>query len=154
MQDDARPLDWSDWKVCEEPFTNSSCNLEGPVSSKFEGFIGSLDINDFPCASHPPSTSLLQDNASLDQCLCRQEFVCEAPAIFSSTSSDVQVGCSQFDKDTETICKATPVKHLVSLFAPPPLIFTFVFSHLGRNCSHCNSDCYATLHLTFPFLRL
>jgi len=127
MQDDARPLDWSDWKVCEEPFTNSSCSLEGPVSSNFEGFIGSLDINDFPCASHPPSTSLLQDNASLDQCLCRQEFVCEAPAIFSSTSSDVQVGCCQFDKDTETICKATPVKHLVSLFVPPPpLIFTFV----------------------------
>ncbi|KAL3592423.1 hypothetical protein D5086_011063 [Populus alba] len=89
-QHDARPLDWSDWKVCEEPFANSSCSLEGPVSSNFVGFIGSLDINDFPCASHPPSTSLLQDNASLDRCLCRQEFVCEAPAIFSSTSSDAQ----------------------------------------------------------------
>ncbi|XP_034888998.1 uncharacterized protein [Populus alba] len=107
-QHDARPLDWSDWKVCEEPFANSSCSLEGPVSSNFVGFIGSLDINDFPCASHPPSTSLLQDNASLDRCLCRQEFVCEAPAIFSSTSSDAQVGCCQFVKDTETICKATP----------------------------------------------
>ncbi|XP_010999406.1 PREDICTED: uncharacterized protein LOC105107249 [Populus euphratica] len=106
-QHDARPLDWSDWKVCEEPFANSSCSLEGPASSNFEGFIGSLDINDFPCASHPPSTSLLQDNASLDQCLCRQEFGCEASAIFSSTSSDVQVGCCQF-KDTEIICEATP----------------------------------------------
>uniref|UniRef100_A0A6N2LUI4 ATPase AAA-type core domain-containing protein n=1 Tax=Salix viminalis TaxID=40686 RepID=A0A6N2LUI4_SALVM len=87
-QDDARPLDWSDWELCEEPFTNSSYSLEGPFSSNFEGF-GSLDINEFPCASHPPSTSL-QDNASLDQCLYQKESVCEAPLIFSSTPSDAQ----------------------------------------------------------------
>ncbi|KAF9682615.1 hypothetical protein SADUNF_Sadunf05G0127300 [Salix dunnii] len=88
-QDDARPLDWSDWELCEEPFTSSSYSLEGPFSSNFEGFIGSLDINDFPCASHHPSTSL-QDNASLDQCLYQQESVYEAPSIFSSTPSDAQ----------------------------------------------------------------
>ncbi|KAJ6307005.1 hypothetical protein OIU78_022161 [Salix suchowensis] len=87
-QDDARPLDWSDWELCEEPFTNSSYSLEGPFSSNFEGF-RSLDINEFPCASHPPSTSL-QDNASLDQCLYQKESVCEAPSIFSSTLSDAQ----------------------------------------------------------------
>ncbi|KAG5245916.1 P-loop containing nucleoside triphosphate hydrolases superfamily [Salix suchowensis] len=87
-QDDARPLDWSDWELCEEPFTNSSYSLEGPFSSNFEGF-RSLDINEFPCASHPPSTSL-QDNASLDQCLYQKESVCEAPSIFSSTPSDAQ----------------------------------------------------------------
>ncbi|KAJ6774244.1 CELL CYCLE CHECKPOINT PROTEIN RAD17 [Salix purpurea] len=87
-QDDARPLDWSDWELCEEPFTNSSYSLEGPFSSNFESF-GSLEINEFPCASHPPSTSL-QDNASLDQCLYQKESVCEAPSIFSSTPSDAQ----------------------------------------------------------------
>ncbi|KAJ6681665.1 P-LOOP CONTAINING NUCLEOSIDE TRIPHOSPHATE HYDROLASES SUPERFAMILY PROTEIN [Salix koriyanagi] len=87
-QDDARPLDWSDWELCEEPFTNSSYSLEGPFSSNFEGF-RSLDINEFPCASHPPSTSL-QDNASLDQCLYQKESVSEAPSIFSSTPSDAQ----------------------------------------------------------------
>ncbi|CAK7346989.1 unnamed protein product [Dovyalis caffra] len=107
-QEDARSLDWSDWKVCEKSFINSSCSLECSFSSNFEGFIGTLGINDFPTASHPPSR-LLQENASLDQCLCQQEFVCEAPAIFSSTSSDAQVGCCQLVEDTKTDCEVVEV---------------------------------------------
>ncbi|XP_024451631.2 uncharacterized protein LOC7463160 isoform X5 [Populus trichocarpa] len=115
-QDDARPLDWSDWIVCEKPFIDSSFSLESSFSSNFEGFIGLLDINDFPSSSHPPGTSLPRDNASLDQCLCQQEFVCEAPAIVSSRSSDVQLGCCQLAEDAETDCEAVEV-HIISASA-------------------------------------
>ncbi|KAB5568603.1 hypothetical protein DKX38_002396 [Salix brachista] len=112
-QDDARSLDWGDWIVCEKPFIDSSSSLKGSFSSNFEGFIGLLDINDFPSSSHPPGISIHRDNASLDQCLCQQEFVCEAPAIVSSTSSDARVGCCQLAEDTQTDCEAVEV-HFIS----------------------------------------
>ncbi|KAJ6335668.1 hypothetical protein OIU78_012311 [Salix suchowensis] len=112
-QDDARSLDWGDWIVCEKPFIDSSCSLKGSFSSNFEGFIGLLDMNDFPSSSHPPGISIHRDNASLDQCLCQQEFVCEAPAIVSSTSSDARVGCCRLAEDTQTDCEAVEV-HFIS----------------------------------------
>ncbi|KAG5250876.1 P-loop containing nucleoside triphosphate hydrolases superfamily [Salix suchowensis] len=94
----AKGIDTGPIHVFERDQVQFTCSF----SSNFEGFIGLLDMNDFPSSSHPPGISIHRDNASLDQCLCQQEFVCEAPAIVSSTSSDARVGCCRLAEDTQT----------------------------------------------------